>query len=309
MSLRSLIRDWLANEAHGDEAIAAILQDDEQEPQDAISTVLNSTVCRSLAYFDFALETGEASLLDVARELLVRGLQIASDARAVTLWWVIRLCLNFIDDLWQHSLHERLPLAPPSGGEAEYDLLRRGFITSLYGRKISEVELWPSQLEAAQRSTNIDDDLVVALPTSAGKTRIAELAALMTLATRKRVLIVTPLRALSAQTERSFRRTFAPLGFAVFSLYGAGGASAGDQDALRSRDIVIATPEKLDFALRSDLSLIADVGLIVLDEGHMIGPTEREIRYELSCSDCCVEQTLEIAVSFVCRQFCRTASS
>ncbi|WP_139101197.1 hypothetical protein, partial [Acinetobacter baumannii] len=30
----------------------------------------------------------------------------------------------------------------------------------------------------------------------------------------------------------------------------------------------------------SDPSLIDDVGLIVLDEGHMIGPSEREIRYE-----------------------------
>lgn len=88
------------------------------------------------------------------------------------------------------------------------------------------------------------------------------------------------LRALSAQTERSFRKTFAPLGFSVSSLYGASGLSAGDEDALRSREIIIATPEKLDFALRSDPSLIDDVGLIVLDEGHMIGPSEREIRYE-----------------------------
>ena len=64
------------------------------------------------------------------------------------------------------------------------------------------------------------------------------------------------------------------------SLYGASGISAGDEDALRSREIIIATPEKLDFALRNDPSLIDDVGLIVLDEGHMIGPSEREIRYE-----------------------------
>ena len=103
---------------------------------------------------------------------------------------------------------------------------------------------------------------------------------MMTLSLAQRVLIVTPLRALSAQTERSFRRTFAPLGFSVSSLYGASGLSAGDEDALRSREIVIATPEKLDFALRGDPSLIDDVGLIVLDEGHMIGPSEREIRYE-----------------------------
>ena len=85
---------------------------------------------------------------------------------------------------------------------------------------------------------------------------------------------------MSAQTERSFRRTFAPLGFSVSSLYGASGVSSGDEDALRSREIIIATPEKLDFALRNDPELIDDVGLIVLDEGHMIGPSEREIRFE-----------------------------
>ena len=55
----------------------------------------------------------------------------------------------------------------------------------------------------------------------------------------------------------------------------------GDEDALRAREIVIATPEKLDFALRNDPRLIDDVGLIVLDEGHLIGPRERELRYEV----------------------------
>ncbi|WP_246688806.1 MULTISPECIES: DEAD/DEAH box helicase [unclassified Mesorhizobium] len=150
----------------------------------------------------------------------------------------------------------------------------------LYSRRVAEVELWPSQLEAAHRATDLTDDLVVALPTSAGKTRIAEIAALMALASGRRVLIVTPLRALSAQTERSFRKTFSSLGFTVSSLYGASGLAIGDEDALRSQDIVIATPEKLDFALRNDPTIIDDVGLVVLDEGHLIGPSEREIRYE-----------------------------
>jgi hypothetical protein len=278
--LQRLTRDWLQDETHADEAVAAILQDDESSLEDALSIILNSAVCRALAYFDFALQTGEAALVQSARQLLTHGLRVASDGGVVSLWWVIRLCLGLLDDLWQHSLHQNLPLSPPEGGEADYQTLRQLFLTALYGRKIAEIELWPSQLEAARRSTDIADDLVVALPTSAGKTRAAELAALMTLASGKRVLIVTPLRALSAQTERSFRKTFSPLGFTVSSLYGASGVSADDQDALRSRNIVITTPEKLDFALRSDPKVIADVGLIVLDEAHMIGPTEREIRYE-----------------------------
>lgn len=88
------------------------------------------------------------------------------------------------------------------------------------------------------------------------------------------------LRALSAQTEVILQRTFNPLGKSISSLYGSIGTSGVDDNALRDRDIVVATPEKLDFALRNDPSLLDDVGLIVLDEGHMIGLGEREVRYE-----------------------------
>jgi DEAD/DEAH box helicase len=279
-SLRAFVRDWLNDEAHGDERIAAELSGEDADVDELLAIILNTTICRALAFFDFALETGEEEPLDVARSLLASAVSLADNAENVPLWWITNLCRHLIDDLWQHSLHQNLPTEPPEGAAENYQDLRRLFIGSLYARKNSEVELWPSQREAARRSTDVKDDLVVALPTSAGKTRVAEIAALMTLSSARRVLIVTPLRALSAQTERSFRKTFAPLGFSVSSLYGASGLSAGDEDALRSREIIIATPEKLDFALRSDPSLIDDVGLIVLDEGHMIGPSEREIRYE-----------------------------
>lgn len=278
--LRGFVREWLGDMAHTGGQIAEELQGEAPDIDEVLSTILNTTICRALAFFDFALETGEPELAENSRVLLANAVSLANNAENVPLWWISNLCRHLIDDLWQHSLHQNLPIEPPEGSEEKYQDLRRLFISSLYTRKTSEVELWPSQREAAQRSTDVTDDLVVALPTSAGKTRVAEIAALMTLSSTRRVLVVTPLRALSAQTERSFRKTFAPLGFSVSSLYGASGLSGGDEDALRTREIIIATPEKLDFALRSDPSLINDVGLIVLDEGHMIGPSEREIRYE-----------------------------
>uniref|UniRef100_UPI0025E04A11 DEAD/DEAH box helicase n=1 Tax=uncultured Rothia sp. TaxID=316088 RepID=UPI0025E04A11 len=71
-------------------------------------------------------------------------------------------------------------------------------------------------------------NMVVALPTSAGKTRIAELCILACLAAGKRVVFVTPLRALSAQTEVSLSSTFQPLGKTVSSLYGSIGVSDAD---------------------------------------------------------------------------------
>lgn len=279
--LRRFIRSWLRDEQHADAAIATGLRSESLDRDDAVQIILNGSICRALAHFDFALQTGDTRFVDSAGSILDRALQLADSTAAAPLWWIIRICRSLISDLWQHSLHTTLPITPPAGGAETYSDYRSLFIASLYGRKNAEVELWPSQREAATRSTDLSDDLVVALPTSAGKTRIAEIAALMTLSTGKRVLIVTPLRALSAQTERSFRRTFGPLGMTVSSLYGASGVSEGDEDALRSCPIVIATPEKLDFALRSDPNIIDDVGLIVLDEGHLIGPSEREIRYEI----------------------------
>ncbi len=95
-------------------------------------------------------------------------------------------------------------------------------------------------------------------------------------------MYVTPLRKrYPPQIEIGLARTFRPLGFTVTSVYGASGVAASDIETLKSAAIVVATPEKLDFAIRQESTVIDDVGLIVLDEGHMIGLSERDIRYEM----------------------------
>ncbi|MXP29700.1 DEAD/DEAH box helicase [Porphyrobacter algicida] len=279
-SLRAQAEAWLTDVAHSDVAIAARLEDEDSDTDEAYAAILTTSVYRAFAYFEFALLSGSPGAHERAIGILRSSLKVASAVGAVTLWWIIRVALHLIDDQWSNSLHRIVPSNGPEGAD-RYTELREMLLASLYARKASEVELWPSQIEAARRATDLTDDLVVALPTSAGKTRVAELCALVSLSAAKRVLLVTPLRALSAQTERSFRNTFGPLGFSVSSLYGASGTMPGDEDALRTRAIVIATPEKLDFALRSDAELIDDIGLIVLDEGHLIGPSERELRYEI----------------------------
>jgi len=57
----------------------------------------------------------------------------------------------------------------------------------------------------------------------------------------------------------------------VSSLSGSAGIESGDGETLRDGRVVVSTPEKLDFTLRNDPILIDDIGLIVLDEGHMRG--------------------------------------
>lgn len=255
--------------------------DSESHLLEVLVVALEENFMAALAMALLALERGEEGLMRQMEERLKNGLDVAGELNLVSQWWCHRLAIHLLDGLWDVSFHKILPLAGPPGADiGDWTQLRKLFVGSLYRRSKAEIELWPSQFQAAQQVLDFDANLVLSLPTSAGKTRIAELCILACLATRKRVVFVTPLRALSAQTEIGLRRTFAPLGKTVSSLYGSIGANGTDVDALRSRDIVVATPEKLDFALRSDPSLLDDVGLVVLDEGHMIGLGEREVRYE-----------------------------
>lgn len=231
--------------------------------------------------FLFALETGSTVLLDGAINRIENSLSISAELNMLPQWWVLRITKHLFRDLWESSFHMVIPVTPDQENSEDWARLRWLFIASLFKRNKAEIDLWPSQLEGARRAVSDFDDLVVSLPTSSGKTRIAELCILRCLSIGKRVLFITPLRALSAQTEASLRKTFLPLGKSVSSLYGSIGASAFEQNVIKSQDIVVGTPEKLDFALRNDPSLIDDVGLVVLDEGHMIGLNEREISYEV----------------------------
>ena len=247
---------------------------------DNLTIALTDVFFGAMALFLLAVELGERQLLDRAIGQLRDSLSICSEMNLVPHWWVHRVAIHLLSDLWSNTFHERVPTLPMGGETADWPRLRKLFISSLLRRSRAEVDLWPSQITAATRAADQSDDLVVSLPTSAGKTRIAELCILRCLAAGKRTVFVTPLRALSAQTEITLQRTFSPLGKSVSALYGSIGVSGLDEDAIRERDIVVATPEKLDFALRNDPSLLDDVALLVFDEGHMIGINEREVRYE-----------------------------
>ena len=283
-----------------------------------ITLLLSEHYLSSVSAAMFAIAFSRTALLGASIADLQLGEDACNDIAAPGPWWVFRLTRHMIADLDQTSIRANLPSNPPNdddtddtstdadapdesdgkahgsgdwaelssvagtavGAEGLWQRLRRTYVAALMARDRSEIDLWPSQLHVVERIFASTDDLVVALPTSAGKTRIAELCILRCLAQKRRAVYITPLRALSAQTERILEETFEPLGATVSSLYGSMGANDLDGDALRASDIVVATPEKLDFALRSDPTVLDDVGVIVLDEGHMIGAEEREVRYE-----------------------------
>jgi hypothetical protein len=294
-ALQSTVLDYRLSGAGSDAQITAAIQANLDQAEanadqprdsdgflfDSLDTALTDAFFAAMSLFLLALERGERPLLDGALGRLRVSLDICGDMNLLPQWWAHRVAIHLLSDLWSNTFHEKVPVLPSGGEAADWPRLRELFIASLLRRPKAEVDLWPSQIEAATRAVDQSDDLVVSLPTSAGKTRIAELCILRCLAAGRRVVFVTPLRALSAQTETTLQRTFGPLGKTISALYGSIGVSGFDEDAIRERDIVVATPEKLDFALRNDPSLLDDVGLLVFDEGHMIGLNEREVRYEV----------------------------
>lgn len=285
-SLRKLVVKWLSDPRNTDQEVAKRIAIDVQfGPEDAAITSQTAAYLRSLGLADTALLQGESTTYEEAISGLRQVTEATGQLGNIPLWWITTLSIHLVRDLWRQSLHMQLP--PDNSGDLPVALpdrwpeLRKDFISQLAARNPPHIDLWPSQLEAAARSINPRDDLVIALPTSAGKTRIAELCILRALADQKRIFYVTPLRALSAQVERILAKTFVPLKATVSSLYGAIGATSIDTDTLVTADIVVATPEKLDFALRQDPDILNNVGLVVFDEGHMIGLGSREIRYEV----------------------------
>ncbi len=137
--------------------------------------------------------------------------------------------------------------------------------------------LYPPQQEAVKSGALDGKNLVLAIPTAAGKTLISELVMLKSiLKERGKCLYIVPLRALASEKFEEFRSKYGHLGVRV-------GISTGDFDAidpgLARYDILVATSEKVDSLLRHRAKWLADVvSVVVLDEVHLIdepgrGPT------------------------------------
>jgi superfamily II DNA/RNA helicase len=279
--LDSLILSELSNPERSDQRVAERLYDadDVFTLDDALVVAANENYLKALAAFLFSIRAGDQTVLAVSLARLQDGEELCSQVGLVSTWWIYRITKLLLEDLWSASMQQLLPQT--SGDSSDWPRLREIFVGLLSSRATSELDLWPSQIAIASRVIDPTDDIVASLPTSAGKTRIAELCILRALSLGQRVVFVTPLRSLSAQTERTLKQTFRPLGFDVSSLYGSAGSSIFDLDSLSNRPIVVSTPEKLDFALRNNPDLLNEVGLVVLDEGHMLGANEREVRYEV----------------------------
>ena len=151
-------------------------------------------------------------------------------------------------------------------------------------------ELLPPQREALQEQGLLDQAnraVVVDMPTSGGKTQLAEFRILQALNQFSQdsgwVAYVAPTRALVSQITRRLRSDFAPLGINVEKLTGAIEIDSFEDDLLNDRQafqVLVATPEKLQLVIRNK-KIERPLSLVVMDEAQNIEDEKRGLRIEL----------------------------
>jgi helicase len=132
-------------------------------------------------------------------------------------------------------------------------------------------ELYPPQAEAVEAGATEGENLVAAVPTASGKTMIAALSMLSAIERGGTALYIVPLRALASEKKEEFE-AYERFGVTV-------GVTTGNyestSDWLATKDIVVATSEKVDSLVRNGADWLSDLTCVVSDEVHLIDDRNR----------------------------------
>lgn len=219
-----------------------------------------------------------------AVEDLRRAAKLLLDAAVVDTWVLVDNLAHAVEDAVATSPWLLLRRAPNWNGVWER------YLRNLALAEHPVVQVWPSQRIVLDKGllNRERPNLTVTMPTSAGKTHVAEWAILRALADPSDRLVppklaayVVPSRALAAEVERHLAASLGPAGLRASGLFG--GAEHVDYELrlIATTDVLVVTSEKFDLLLRNDDTLVERLALVVVDEGHLLGEGDRGLRLEM----------------------------
>ncbi|MGC8609457.1 MAG: DEAD/DEAH box helicase, partial [Thermoplasmata archaeon] len=134
----------------------------------------------------------------------------------------------------------------------------------------NDYDLYDHQIRAIEEFRK-GKNVLVSVPTASGKTLIAYAAIYETYTKGLKSIYIVPLRSLAMEKYEEMSR-LRELGMRVRLSIG----NYGDEpDFIKYYDVIVMTSEKADSLLHHDPNMIEDVGLMVVDEIHLMGDDSR----------------------------------
>lgn len=240
---------------------------------------------KGFSIFAELLLQGRTKLLPRAFSSVRKGMDVLEDAGFVVETNTVRATLQIMQSIWNTSTWKCLASQSSAPIWTRYlSMLARGSLKDPDGSGV--VELWRSQQEAVLKGLLGAKDIVVKVPTGAGKTLAAELAIVEGFSRNpnSKCLYIAPFRALADEVLASLSTHLSALGYQVAEDLGFQGpiAPLGDVST-HNTDVLIATPERARMLLGVDPSFFQNASTIILDELHLAtdAGNERGALYEM----------------------------
>lgn len=176
---------------------------------------------------------------------------------------------------------------------AEKSPLIRKFIEQnlTYGNRYI-YSLLPSQRDAISDVLTPKKSIVVGMPTSAGKSLLAEMQILFSIHNYKTedftptICYIVPTNALIDQVKKDLENDFKEFQFNIETALPYYDVDEIENEILTRNhiDILISTPEKLEALVRQNHPAIHNTRLVIMDEAHNLGDASRGSKFELVLS-------------------------
>lgn len=142
-------------------------------------------------------------------------------------------------------------------------------------------ELRPSQIKSIKKGLfENNKNQIVCSPTASGKTLVAELAMLDTILNKKqKVIYIVPLKALASEKFKEFRDYYGKELKVRISI-----GEIQNEKYVYDYDLLLVTSEKLDSLMRHDNEFLHNLGLIIVDEIHLLNDEKRGPTLEILLS-------------------------
>jgi len=171
-------------------------------------------------------------------------------------------------------------------------LIRKFIENNLTGNNRYIYTLLPSQREVISDVLTPKKSIIVCMPTSAGKSFLAEMQILFYIHNyrsgdfRPTVCYIVPTNALIDQVKSDLRNDFKSFDFCIETALPCYEVDELEDEFLTREhiDILVTTPEKLESLIRQNHKCVRNTRLVIMDEAHNIGDTSRGSKFELVLS-------------------------